>query len=113
MLKAKDREYFVSVVREAKRLGGKSLESFKNTMRWIGHYRGNACCCTLYKDFAPLSFEFVMNVTDVNDPAYERGHKFWFNGGVIAHGANSNGCGMPELSVTLDTKPFVNWQVHT
>lgn len=60
--------------------------------------------CRLFPDFAPHSFEFVLEVKKP-DGTYNT----WFNGGLIFHGGGKGG--MPELSVSLSNE--VGWQVHT
>lgn len=63
----------------------------------------------LYKDFAPYSFEFVLEVLyeDENDWIFQ------FNGGLIFHGDHDNGGdgGGPTFSVNLS--PQDGWSVHT
>lgn len=110
------REYFKSVVAYAKSLGGESWESFKNRMKQIANngdsksnYNQWGVVTHLYKDFAPYSFEFARIATK----GKFKNNPLLLNGGVICHGANSSGIGMPEMSVTLSPQPFVNWQIHT
>ena len=64
--------------------------------------------CTLFKDFSPFSFEFIIEVKD------EKGdYKQWFNGGLIFHGSiDGYGSGSaPTFAVTLD--PTDGWAIHT
>jgi len=64
--------------------------------------------CLLFKDFAPYSFEFMMERKN-DDGEYVR----WFNGGLIFHG-NHDGFGSgsyPTLSVCLN--PTDGWSIHT
>ena len=108
------REYFVSVVKYAKSLGGKSWESFKSEMKYLG---GNPTPGSnhdkwgvethLFKDFAPYSFEFARFAT-----RGEYKGKLMVNGGLICHGANSSGVGFPECSVTLSPQSYIHWQCH-
>jgi len=64
--------------------------------------------CTLFKDWAPQSFAFLMEMRK-DGGAWER----WFNGGLIFHGPHDNGGdgGMPTLSVCLS--PTDGWSIHT
>lgn len=70
---------------------------------------------TLYKDFAPHSFEFVIEkLRTVNEPGGPREEWFrMFNGGLIFHGAHDNGGdgGAPTFSVSIN--PSTGWQIHT
>ena len=63
--------------------------------------------CQLYKDFAPHSFYFVMEVLDKDDT-----WKRWFNGGLIWHSLGDSGVGSPTYSVRLDNSTE-GWEVHT
>jgi len=64
--------------------------------------------CFLFKDFAPYSFEFVMQAKNKNGE-FQR----WFNGGLIFHGIHDGfGSGaLPTLSVCLN--PTDGWSIHT
>jgi len=63
--------------------------------------------CTLYKDFAPMSFTFVM------EKCVKGIWKRWFNGGLIYHGSHDGGGdgGSPTYSVNLI--PQQGWSIHT
>lgn len=108
-----DRDYFKSVVAYAKSLGGKSWESFRNCMRSLGINNPGSVNeerkrhVHLYKDFAPYSFGFGVFFSEREQliPKYA--------GGMICHGAGSNGAGGPEFSVTLSPQNYVHWQLHT
>lgn len=65
--------------------------------------------CVLFKDFAPLSFAFTMEVRKSPEEEYRQ----WFNGGLIFHGDHDGGGdgGDPTLSVNLN--PMEGWSVHT
>ncbi len=65
--------------------------------------------CLLFKDWAPLSFGFLMQVW--HEPSQE--FVAWFHGGVIYHGpVDGYGSGAaPSFSVTL--APTHGWSVHT
>ena len=107
---------FKNAVAYAKSLGGKSWESLRDSLRFLSLYsHGGAQPRTikavLYHDFIAHSFEFgLFRVNETAERLVDR-EKFWFNGGLICHGAGSNG--MAELSVTLSPKSHVNWQIHT
>lgn len=63
--------------------------------------------CCLYKDFAPFSFEFVMQKKDSKG---EWGR--WFNGGLIYQGPGLPADGsFPTLTVSLHNQ--TGWFVHT
>lgn len=64
---------------------------------------------TLFRDFAPQSFEFVKEVLYKNETEWKR----QFNGGVIFHGTHDNGGdgGAPTYSVNLS--PQDGWSIHT
>lgn len=103
-----DREHFKAVVKAAKAMGGKSWESFVHCLKWLGkpaegsENAKNAREVILYKDWSPLSFEFVVKRAD--------GSRY-YNGGIIYHPANSGG--MAEGSITLSPQSFGHWQLHT
>jgi hypothetical protein len=63
--------------------------------------------CVLYKDWAPLSFRFVM------DPPKKQGERHWFSGGCIFHGDHDGGGdgGAPTFSVCLTA--VEGWSIHT
>jgi hypothetical protein len=64
--------------------------------------------CLLFKDFAPLSFEFLIQRRQP-DGSYAD----WFNGGCIFHGKiDGYGSGSaPTFSVCL--APTDGWEIHT
>lgn len=62
--------------------------------------------CNLFKDFAPYSFYFEVQIK--RDGIW----KLFMNGGLIFHGPTDNGCGgPPTYSVTLS--PVDGWSIHT
>jgi hypothetical protein len=81
--------------------------------------------CILSKDFAPHSFEFTMmrRITDLEkqrelaargvNPEHGVFWEYWFNGGLIFHGAHDNGGngGAPTFAVSL--VPCHGWSIHT
>jgi hypothetical protein len=62
--------------------------------------------CKLYRDFAPYSFNFVIEIREGQQ------WKRWFNGGLIYSGPDSpvNGS-FPTLTVSID--PYNGWSTHT
>jgi hypothetical protein len=94
----------------AKKMG--KLEQLEKELGYLGNYAqhdGRETRCLLYKDFAPLSFAFTMEVRSPENPEWAR----WFNGGLIFHGeVDGYGSGKaPTYSVTLN--PTDGWSVHT
>jgi len=67
--------------------------------------------CVLTKDFAPQSFAFRMLRRASPTAPYE----FWFNGGLILHGAHDRGGdgGSPTFSVSLSGDRTLHWETHT
>lgn len=65
--------------------------------------------CTLYKDFAPNSFSFVMRIKQNDAGAYG----FWFNGGLIWYPPGDSGVGAPQFSVSLEISNDHEWRVNT
>lgn len=94
----------------ADKLGPEMRAKLNEQLTYLGEYAGGVNTrCVLYKDFAPASFEFVMQRRkDENDE-----WKFWFNGGLIFHGPHDGwGSGAaPTLAVTLNREH--GWSVHT
>lgn len=64
--------------------------------------------CTLYKDFAPLSFEFVITKKQ-KDGTYAH----WFNGGLIYHGPHDNGGDGGGPTFAVNVNPDNGWSIHT
>jgi hypothetical protein len=102
-------EYFNQVKQFA--IDNNLLENFEKTMNYLDTYaegeeRGKTRC-KLYKDFAPNSFEFVME-RRCNIGEYH----FWFNGGAIFYSAGENGVSGPQYTVRLDCEKS-GWSIHT
>jgi len=102
------KEYFDKVVEFAKKTN--KYDNLKENLDYLDTYaqrNGNKTQCILYKDFAPYSFEFQMQIK-TNDK-YEK----WFNGGLIFHGSHDCGGdgGGPTFSVCLN--PTDGWSIHT
>lgn len=128
MLKIDDPAYFESVKAFAKSRG---LEAqLQEKLDYLDHYAckdpndptddraPDATRCLLFKDFAPYSFEFVMerkvNVagTKDEDRAGTFEYRRWFNGGLIYFGAGDTGAGAPQLSVRIGSTDE-GWSIHT
>ncbi len=74
--------------------------------------QGKNTCCTLYKDFAPLSMRIRMECTDEWDGTSGI-WKYLYNGGLIYQGPDIPADGMsPSLTVSLDSER-IGWYVHT
>lgn len=82
--------------------------SLDKMLSYLDTYGRGENKCILTRDFAPLSFSFVMQRKN-EDGEYV----YWFNGGLIFHGPHDNGGdgSWPTLSVTLE--PTHGWLVHT
>ena len=92
---------------QAKAITGKN--SLDKALEYLGSYGDRETLCVLYKDWAPLSFAFDMQVKDPVTGAFGP----WFNGGLIFHGDHDGGGngGGPTLSVCL--QPTDGWSIHT
>ena len=101
--------YLNSVKEFADKIGmRKQLEeklSYLDT--YADHNKEGLTRCILWQDFAPQSFNFLIQKKNGND--WVR----WFNGGLIFHGAHDGGGngGAPTFSVNLT--PMNGWQIHT
>jgi hypothetical protein len=111
MLVIEDRPYFDSVVAHAKSVGlyeGDQSGCLKDRLDYLRNYRDPVTTRTrLFRDFAPYSFSFVIEVKRDED------WRLLFNGGLIFHGAH-DGCGSgaaPTYAVTLT--PTSGWAIHT
>jgi len=103
-------------------------ESLQERLDYLGNYAcnsGRQTKCRLYKDFAPMSFYFVMEIKKEEDtpalpcsgrrryeatdsPEFRR----WFNGGLIYFDAGDTGVSGPQYSVRIDSSKS-GWSVHT
>ncbi len=81
------------------------LQRLQQLQRIATNYRGEV---TLYMDFAPLSFYFV-----IGKETPEGGYDQCLNGGLIFHGPHDGyGSGSaPTLSVCLNST--YGWSIHT
>jgi hypothetical protein len=110
------RIYFHEVSAKAEELG--LYDALKKQLDYLDGY---ACHdgdktktrCTLFKDFAPLSFAFNMDIRDEATGEY----RSWFNGGLIFYGSADTGVGGPQFSVSLSRalgqERKAGWEVHT
>lgn len=114
MLVIVSEDYFGRVVDFAKRTGRQAQlqQQLDYLATYACHDEGGdkeKTRCKLVVDFAPASFNFVMERRKTPDSPYE----FWFNGGLVFHG-NHDGFGSgsaPTFSVCLE--PTDGWEVHT
>ncbi len=85
-----------------------ALDKFEEALERLRNLAGKDSKCTLYSDFAPHSFEFVIT----------RNGQRWINGGLIYSGPGqaSNGGG-PSFTVSLDPDASQGishkWSIHT
>ncbi len=109
MLVIECQEYADEVRAAAKKMGvEKDLEE---QLEYLGGYACHgdpqATRCRLFKDFAPLSFGFVMERR--KDGAYVH----WFDGGLVYEGPGVPADGsFPSLTVNIG-EPKHGWLVHT
>jgi len=118
-------EHMRAVEAFADKLGPEMRTKLDEQLEYLATYAGGVNTrCVIYKDFAPASFEFVMQrrkVVDVNadprdlhiDDDNEAAWVYWFNGGCIYHGPHDGwGSGAaPTFAVTL-TRDH-GWSIHT
>jgi hypothetical protein len=85
-------------------------EQLEERLRFLDQYGGpsKVTRCVLYKDLAPYSFTFVMEIRGAGDR-----WRAWFEGGLIYHGAHDgHGCGCaPTYAVTMEATN--GWSIHT
>jgi hypothetical protein len=83
-------------------------DNLDDRLEYLGNYArraGRETRCTLYNDFTPHSFEFLLE---------EKKGDEWvrlFNGGLIYHGPLEDGSKPETFSVQLT--PTDGWSVHT
>lgn len=82
-------------------------EQLEEKLAYLRDYRDDTVRCQLFKDFAPQSFYFVMEIK--KDGKWEQ----FFNGGLIFHGVHDRGGdgGAPTFSVNMS--PTTAWSIHT
>ena len=109
MLDVKCKEYLEEVKSAAAEMGPEWTEKLEKQLDYLDSFNDRERTrCELQKDFAPLSFYFVMFAK--NRIGEE---EVWFNGGLIFHGPHDNGGdgGAPTFSVNLGAHD--GWSVHT
>lgn len=107
------KEAFLAATKEALEAG--LIDNFLANLRKLSEFglsddmAKDQIRCTLYHDFAPFSFSFVIERKAADSDTYES----WFNGGLIYHGRHDGyGSGSaPTFSVSLT--PSTGWQIHT
>lgn len=86
-------------------------EKLEKRLEYLDKYACQEDCqktkCCLYRDFAPNSFYFVMEIKK-KDGQYER----WFNGGLIYYGKGDSGVSDPQFSVRIG-ETDEDWLVNT
>lgn len=88
----------------------KGHQSLAEMLDYLDNYASHRDTkCMLYKDYAPLSFAFTMQVRKSPEEDYE----YWFNGGLIFFGPHETGVGDPQFSVRLGDTSEAGWSVHT
>lgn len=116
MLQIENLDYYNEVIKLAKEhemyepnenVDGSLKERLEYLDKYAETNRGDTRCI-LFKDFAPMSFEFVMQKKGP-DGEYKR----WFNGGLIFHQAHDSGAGAPTFSVRLGNNKKSGWSIHT
>ena len=103
-LKIEDPAHFATVFEWA--VANKCHDKLMQRLDYLGHYSDEATTCRLYKDFAPNSFEFLMERADGTR---------WFNGGLVYSGPTQPLDGSaPALTVGIGIDSSVHgWSVHT
>lgn len=104
-----NKEHAREVFAFAKRTGRTAdLKRNLRHLRQIAINRGSCARVDIYKDFAPMSFEWAIGV-----PAEGGARQCVFNGGLIYHGAHDGGGNgsAPTFSVCLN--PTDGWSIHT
>ena len=109
-LKIQNQDHYDAVLTFAEKAGLRQQleEKLQYLATYAEHGERGKTQCTLRRDFAPYSFEFVIERRDA-DGQYQP----WFVGGLIYHGTHDNGGdgSYPSLAVTL--QPVNGWSVHT
>ncbi len=107
MLVIENKEHFETVKAFAEETG--QMEQLQGKLDYLAEFGGEPknVRCLLFRDFAPHSFEFMLQ-KHVNGE-----WKRWFNGGLIYHGSHDRGGdgGAPTFSVNLT--PQQGWTIHT
>ncbi len=108
MLEIECKEYFAEVMKTAETM--KLVDQLKSKLDYLGTYACHTTPedtrCRLFKDFASLSFQFVMEKR--KDGVYSR----WFNGGLVYQGPGQPADGSAP-SLTVSIAEGTGWFVHT
>ena len=99
-------KYFEEVKTFARSIG--LIKQLEDKLNYLENYSDETAKCFLYKDFAPYSFQFTMTRQDKDGE-----DKYWFNGGLIFHGAHDNGGDGSFPTLTVSISPSTGWQIHT
>lgn len=128
MLVIQNQDYFDEVVAFAKKAGmyegnDPDGEYLKWRLDYLENFGGDPATVrtTLFKDFAPHSFEFVIEKQKIRpsttrfdaatgEPIMEETWERWFNGGLIFFNTGDTGVDK-QLSVCLT--PTNGWSIHT
>jgi len=100
-------EYLASVVAFAQNTG--QIDKLKEKFKYLEEYGTGDTVVHIRKDFAPMSFSFMMYRKDkeTGDP------KPWFNGGMIYHGPHDNGGDGSAPTFSVNLSPTDGWSIHT
>ena len=103
-LKIVSQEHLANVLEFA--INNGCVHKLVERLNYLASYGGGKNVCMLHQDWAPNSFEFVMNHPDGSR---------WFNGGLIYSGPGQPLDGStPALTVGIGIDTSVHgWSVHT
>ncbi len=104
MIEIKDPDHFIEAIKFAVANG--CVDKLLERIDYLTDYAGGDNTCCLHKDFAPLSFEFLMLKPDGTR---------WFNGGLIYSGPGQPLDGSaPALTVGIGVDSSQHgWSIHT
>jgi len=103
MLINKTENRLLEAIQFARKIG--KLDSLVKNLKYLRDYSDKETRCLLFRDWAPYSFSFVVQIRKNGD--WVR----WFNGGLIFHGYDGGSGGAPSFAVTLN--PTDGWEIHT
>ena len=112
MIHDKTNGHLDQVKQFAERTG--QLDNLKDKLLYLGRYAcnsGRQTRCLLFKDFAPESFEFLMQIKQEDEP--DSAYTNWFNGGLIYHGPHDQGGDGSAPTFSVNLVPHNGWSVHT
>lgn len=104
MIEIKDPEHLIKTLNFALEVG--AADKLLERLEYLASYGEGNNTCLLFKDWAPNSFEFMMNKPDGSR---------WFNGGLIYSGPGQPLDGsFPALTVGIGIDATKHsWSVHT